>query len=124
MLNSDRFGLRILRVEQRVTGEMSDPAPTGAIYGGDVRPIPVGKLKIPETQRTKLDEKRVDGMVADWQPRKVGILVVSCRKDGSLYVLDGWHRMAGMRKRGDVSALCEVLYDLSLAEEADIFLGR
>lgn len=59
-----------------------------------------------------------------WDPMFAGTLVLSKRKDGSFFVIDGQHRLVVARRREQAGFEmdCEVHEDLSLADEAEMFL--
>jgi hypothetical protein len=70
------------------------------------------------------DKARVAHMVKTWDARMLGVLVVSRRKDGSLWVVDGQHRLAALRELDllDEHVLVRVFDCLSLKDEAELFL--
>lgn len=74
-------------------------------------------------QRDQLQEKKVEQIVANFNPNAVGVIHVSRRIDGD-YVIDGWHRMRAIQlvsdNNGTIAA--HVYKGLSLAEEARMFL--
>lgn len=72
----------------------------------------------------QLNEARVDEMAADFKPHALGIINASRREDGHLYVIDGGHRMSAARKCDYPGLLdTKVFYDLTLKEEAELFLA-
>lgn len=83
---------------------------------------------VPECQR-RLNQKRVDKIIAKFDPDLIGQVVVSEREDGTLVLLDGQHRRSAiiqLRATGadipsKVSA--EVFTGLTKVEEAKLFLG-
>jgi hypothetical protein len=64
-------------------------------------------------------------IAAEFDPDKFGIPLVSDR-DGKLYVIDGQHRIEALRLMGwgDQQVQCWVYEGLTIAEEADRFLGH
>ena len=63
------------------------------------------------------------GMVKEWKWNLCQPLVVSRRADGSLFVLDGQHRLSGARERGDIPYLpCVIVSDLDDKGEAKAFV--
>ena len=76
----------------------------------------------PRVQR-ELNEARVDEMAADFRPDSLGLLTASERVDGRIYILDGMHRMVAARRASyDEGMATRVFKDLTLAEEAGLFL--
>ena len=65
--------------------------------------------------------KNVAGIVKNFDPAKLGVLVVSHRADGTYAVLDGQHRLAALRRLGYDAANCIVLEGMTIRQEADYF---
>lgn len=64
------------------------------------------------------------GMLRSWEWPLCQPLVVARRDDGSLWVLDGQHRLTGARERGDIHHLpCVVLPALNSDQEALTFVS-
>ena len=82
--------------------------------------IPLDKMFLAGYQR-KLSDTVVDNMTEHFDAGRVGVLIVSQRKDGTYAVLDGQHRMTALRRLGFTHAICIVLRDMSEADEADYF---
>lgn len=61
-----------------------------------------------------------------FDPNQIGVLCVSRRSDGTLWIIDGQHRVELLRAVGwgDQSLYCEVFSSLSIREEAALFLSR
>lgn len=74
----------------------------------------------------RLSARRAQQLAADFNPDSLGVITVSCRKDGSFVILDGQHRMEAARLagRGDVAVQCEIFDGLTTAQEARLFLDR
>ena len=68
----------------------------------------------------------VTRLVREWNKRKVGVLLVSQRPDGSFRALTGNHRVASRLQDGepDYAFDCLVYENLSLQEEAAIYLAQ
>lgn len=85
--------------------------------------VPVESLRVaPEYQR-HLDESRVRRMARAFDPDAIGTIEVSQRDDGTMYVIDGQHRVALLRAVGWGDQLIPALVHvgLTLADEARIF---
>ena len=74
-----------------------------------------------EHYQRPFQEHRVRRMLAEFDSRLVGVLVVSRRKDGRDYVIDGQQRLATIRRRGYTHATRQVYEGLTLAQEAAMF---
>jgi len=62
-------------------------------------------------QRDKISSGRVLEFASRWSWIACGALIVSCRKDGTLWVVDGQHRKLAADKRTDISDLPCVLFE-------------
>lgn len=82
--------------------------------------IPLTSIVTEEYQRV-LNMKNVAGIVRDFDPAKLGVLVVSRRRDGTYSILDGQHRLAALRRLGFTAANCIVLEGMTIQQEADYF---
>ena len=76
----------------------------------------------PKVQRA-IDVTRVGRIVNDFDSRAVAVPIVSRREDGSLHVIDGWHRVQATiaAGNGDDTIMCLVHEGLSRADEAAMF---
>lgn len=83
----------------------------------------VGEFMTDHQVQRQLNEKRVEEMAADFRPDSMGLVTASRRMDGRLYLLDGQHRVAAARMaRYDDPIACRVFHDLTVEEEAGLFL--
>jgi hypothetical protein len=90
--------------------------------------LALGQLQVdPAYQRATdghLSRRIIVGMVKFWDWKLCQPLVVTRRADNSLFVLDGQHRLAGARERGDIPHLpCVVIPAISAEEEAAAFVN-
>ena len=109
------------RADQPVHGPQTGAPPS-------LEQVPIDRLHVdPAYQRatdTPLSRRIIAGMVREWKWALCQPLVVSRRIDGLLFVIDGQHRLAGARARGDLPYLpCVILSSLDLAGEARAFVG-
>lgn len=81
-------------------------------------------IKIDYSYQRPTDDDRVAQIAANYDPDRVGVPVVSRRPDGSLYGLDGAHRIKANVAcgRGDTPILCLVHDGLTYEEEAGWFV--
>lgn len=89
--------------------------------------IAIDRLEVDPAYQRATDgpnsRKIVVGMVKCWDWSLCQPLVVSRRIDGRLFILDGQHRHAGAKERGDIAHLpCVVLAGMGLAGEAQAFV--
>lgn len=90
-----------------------------------IQSIPFRNLTLdPRAQRAVVGPQ-LKRLVKNFDLDKVGILTVSVR-DGIPYVVDGQHRWRAAVEKGlgDTKVKCEVFRDLSLEQEAALFLSR
>lgn len=91
----------------------------------NIEMLPLGKLIIDRrVQRHSVNAAHAAKIAAEFNTGGFGYLTVSRRDNGDLAVLDGQHRVVGMRIRGfDTGTLvpCDVRHGLSLQQEAVLF---
>lgn len=86
--------------------------------------IPLSKLFIDERTQRPLMDRHATELVANYNVLFLGVLVVSQRTNGMYAVLDGQHRMYAItRCDAEEPVTCLVFKGLTLAQEAEIFLG-
>ena len=102
LLPNEREGIPAKEVEQRIEC------------------VPLERIVAEQYQRI-LNMKNVAGIVKNFDPAKLGVLVVSHRADGTYAVLDGQHRLAALRRLGYDAANCIVLEGMTIRQEADYF---
>ena len=90
--------------------------------------VPLDRLEIDERYQRATDSPKsmrlVRGMVLCWDWRLCAPLIVSRREDGRLFVVDGQHRLAGARERGDLPHLpCVIAMHADHADEANTFVA-
>lgn len=89
------------------------------------RDVPLGKIQIPPHAQRRLNDSRVDYLLANLNLEAFGLPVVSAR-GGHFYVVDGQHRIkAIIRWLGDgweqVEIACRVFEGLTEADESNLF---
>src|SRR6188474_1918763 len=87
--------------------------------------ISVGDLEVdPGIQRAHLDLRKIERMVANFNPAALGVITVSQRNRLTKIVLDGMHRRQTVSLVTDNTGklLCHVFKGLTRAEEAQMFL--
>jgi hypothetical protein len=90
--------------------------------------VAIGRLRVDETYQRMTEgshsRRIIVGMTKCWDWRLCQPLNVSRREDGSMWVVDGQHRLAGARERGDIPHLpCVVTHHEGTADEAFTFVA-
>lgn len=85
--------------------------------------IDIALLTVDHRVQRPIDESRAADIARELDLTAVGTLVVSARDNGQFILLDGQHRVAGLRMAGHkhYHARCDVRRGLTLAEEAHLF---
>ncbi|MGC5001163.1 DUF6551 family protein [Streptomyces sp. DT203] len=88
-------------------------------YGTEVA---VSDLKIdPQAQRT-LNEGRAQRIAENIVPEAIGLIMLSQRDDGGLYIVDGQHRARACQLAGIHTVMAEIHHGLTQDQEAILFL--
>lgn len=85
--------------------------------------LPISALQVDKYQK-KVREKVVNEIVENFNPAAVGVIHVSQREDGSLWITDGQHRARGLDILGFEYVDCLVFTGLTREQEAAGFLGH
>lgn len=91
---------------------------------GKVKTVSLDRLLVDHTYQRPYNEggqKWVKARVKVYNPMLIGVLEVSEREDGSLYLLDGQHRRELLLLVGETSAQCNVHVGLTVQQEAHWF---
>lgn len=83
--------------------------------------VPLDELMVDPSYQRVLEEKRVNKIVAEFDPALLGVLEVSLR-NGKAAIFDGQHRFAALQRRGAKDAPCLIHEGLTVAEEAMLFV--
>ncbi len=85
--------------------------------------VATGELQLDMSYQRQPRPGRIKNLIADYDPLAAGTLIVSARADGTLYVIDGQHRLLAARAlqqpRAQLPAF--VVYGLTPADEAMLF---
>lgn len=83
-------------------------------------------LKVDERYQRELNMSRVRKIAKAYNPKKLGVLIVSKRSNGFYYVVDGRHRVKATElKYGKPHALlCQVYEGLTYEEECELFYSQ
>jgi len=81
-------------------------------------------LGVDMTYQRDLVDAKVNAIVKNYNPKALGVVILSIRENGDLFIIDGAHRIAAMKKMGlgndDVNSI--VYFNLTLAQEAELFV--
>lgn len=90
---------------------------------GAIRAISTSKLTSGLPYQRHVDQRKVDAIIREWNPRKLTPVIVSFR-DGVFYILDGQHHTEAMRQMAggkDVVVPCIVHTGMTYQEEAAMY---
>ncbi len=82
--------------------------------------IPLSEICIEPYQRV-LNNARVKRIADNFDPARVGVLLLSKRGPHSYAIVDGQHRLCAMRQIGVSDAVCIVVVGMSYEDEANYF---
>lgn len=85
--------------------------------------LPISALQVDKYQK-KVRKKVVDEIVKHFNPAAVGVIHVSQREDGSLWIFDGQHRTEALSRLGYEYVDCLVFSGLTPEQEASGFIGH
>ncbi len=86
--------------------------------------VPVEKIFIESIYQRELNQNWVDKKAKEFDPRLLGVLVVSRRSNGVYAAFDGQHRCELVKIVGLKKIFCEVHHGLTVQEEAELFRLR
>lgn len=87
----------------------------------EIRRLLVKEIAVDTYQRA-LSSTHISKIVRDFDERLLGLPVVSIRDNGSVYVIDGQHRIAALEKLGIAQVDCQVLRETTTQAEAEMFV--
>lgn len=88
-----------------------------------LEPHRASEILVDDTYQRNIVRDHVMSIVRNFDPAGLGVITVSRRGDGSLWVLDGQHRLSALHEMGrqDEPVMCLVYDGLTAAEEANRF---
>lgn len=90
---------------------------------GEPRDIPKELLKVDLSYQRPPTQKKIYEIQSHFNRVAFGRVIVSERADGSLYTIDGWHRVRAAMSRSDMAKIpCDVYHFDSIEEEAQAFI--
>ena len=89
-------------------------------YMQSIERIPLSEICIEPYQRV-LNNARVKRIADNFDPARVGVLLLSKRGSHSYAIVDGQHRLCAMRQIGVQDAVCIVVVGMTYEDEANYF---
>jgi hypothetical protein len=106
---------------------VSSPGVSKAIDLGDwgsAEVIPIADINIDPDYQRDLRHDLIDKIAREYDVVKAGPILVSKRADGSLWNVDGQHRMIGAERAGETEVFANVVHGLTQEQEAALRLAR
>jgi hypothetical protein len=105
---------------------LSDTAITGIGLDalGSAEVLPITLINIDPDYQRDIRHELVNKIGREYDIVKAGPILVSAREDGSIWCVDGQHRMMGALQAGETEIFAHVVHGLSQAEEAELRLAR
>lgn len=91
---------------------------------GSAEILQISSLNVDGEYQRDLRHDLVNQIAKEYDIVKAGPILVSSREDGTLWVVDGQHRLAGAEQSGETEIFAHVVHGLSQAEEASLRLAR
>lgn len=91
---------------------------------GSAEVLEIADLNVDADYQRDLRHDLVNSIARDWDIVKAGPILISERDDGTLWVVDGQHRIAGALQAGETQMLAHVVRGLGQQEEAELRLAR
>ena len=89
-------------------------------YMQSIEGMPLSEICIEPYQRV-LNNARVKRIADNFDPARVGVLLLSKRGSHSYAIVDGQHRLCAMRQIGVQDAVCIVVVGMTYEDEANYF---
>lgn len=91
---------------------------------GSAEVLPIEKINVDPDYQRSLRHDLIERIRKEWDIVKAGPILVSQRTDGSLWCVDGQHRMLGAQGAGETEIFANVIHGLTPEEEAALRLAR
>ena len=89
-------------------------------YMQSIERVPLNEICIEPYQRI-LNNARVKRIATNFDPARVGVLLLSKRGEHRYAIVDGQHRLCAMRQIGLQEAVCIIVVGMSYEDEANYF---
>ena len=90
---------------------------------GTIEVLDIDVLQIDPSYQRDLVQKLVDEIAVAYDPLTAGVVLVSRRDNGDLFIVDGQHKTAGAKQAGNETLLCLVVNGLTPEDEAKLRLA-
>lgn len=87
------------------------------------RQVYVNNLKTDMSYQSPVSDAQVRKIIKNFDPHKLHTIVVNKREDGSLYIIDGQHRVEALKDLGIPMIDATVHEGLTVSEEAEMYYG-
>lgn len=87
------------------------------------RQVYVNNLKTDMSYQSPVSDSQVKKIIRNFDPQKLHTIVVNKRQDGSLYIIDGQHRVEALKELGVPMIDATVHERLTVEEEAEMYYG-
>jgi hypothetical protein len=81
-------------------------------------------LKVDLSYQREININKVNTIMKHFNPNAIGVVTLSMRENGDLFIIDGSHRVEALKRLGkgnsDINAI--VFFDFSVKDEAELFL--
>jgi hypothetical protein len=91
---------------------------------GSAEVLSIDALNIDPDYQRDLRHDLINKIAREYDIVKAGPILVSEREDGSLWVVDGQHRMLGAKQAGETEVFANVVHGLTQEQEAELRLAR
>jgi hypothetical protein len=101
-------------------------AVTGLNLGeaGSAEVLLIADINVDGAYQRDLRHDLVNKIARAYDIVKAGAILVSLREDGTLWAVDGQHRMAGAEQAGETEIIAHVVHGLTQEQEAELRLAR
>jgi hypothetical protein len=81
-------------------------------------------LIVDSSYQREINKIKVANIIKNYNPNAIGVVTLSIRENGDLYIIDGQHRVEALKQLGfgsnDINAI--VFFDLTIQDEAQLFV--
>lgn len=108
------------------SGQLTSAATAGVDLGGfgSAEILAIDAIQIDPDYQRDLRHDLINKIAADYDIVKAGPILISARPDGTLWCVDGQHRMLGAKQAGETEVFANVVHGLSQEQEAALRLAR
>lgn len=105
---------------------LSDGAITGLNLNGlgSAEIVAIEYINVDSDYQRDLRHDLVNEIARNWDIVKAGAILLSVREDGTLWCVDGQHRLAGAEQAGESEIFAHVVHNLTQGQEAELRLAR